>query len=245
MSLKIMVVNDEPLTARVIRSLAVPLGNTVLAFNDSAQASQQARSLGLDLIFVGLPRPDGFELACEVQKSRGDGKTTVVMLSAEDDAETCRKAFDAGASFVLPKPLVGARIVGMLAALETPGWRTRRHAARLALFTEVNCKLDDREFPMRSLNISESGMLLQSTQGVEIGREVSLEFKIAEVRASLRVRARVVRKQGTNGVGVEFTGLAPEEQNAIQLYVMGRAKEKTSDGESSDHRVRRFWTSQT
>jgi len=41
------------------------------------------------------------------------------------------------------------------------------------------------------MNISESGMLLQPTVDVEVGQEVALEFKIAEVRTSLNVLARV------------------------------------------------------
>jgi hypothetical protein len=49
-----------------------------------------------------------------------------------------------------------------------------------------------------------------------------LEFKIAELRASLSVIARIARKEGTDRVGIAFIGLAPEDQNAIQLCVMGR-----------------------
>lgn len=75
---------------------------------------------------------------------------------------------------------------------------------------------------MRSMNISESGILLQPSVNIEMGQEVGLEFKIAEVSASLNVRARIVRVEGTERIGMEFIALAPEDQNAIQLYVMGR-----------------------
>ena len=55
-----------------------------------------------------------------------------------------------------------------------------------------------------------------------VGEEVSLEFNFAEFRATLHVRARVVRIDGTERIGMEFIDLAPEDRNAIQLYVMGR-----------------------
>ncbi len=190
MSLKIMVVDDEPLSARVIRSLAVPLGHRVLTFGDSAEANQQAQNQRFDLVFVGMPRADGLELTQGLHKARTDVETTVVMLSAVDDVEIYRKAFGAGASFVLPKPITGARILEMLAALESPGWKNRRHAVRLPLFTDVTCKLDGKEVPMRSMNISESGMLLQSAQDdLETGKEVSLGFKLVDVGATLNLRA--------------------------------------------------------
>lgn len=95
----------------------------------------------------------------------------------------------------------------------------------MPLFTEVTCRCDDREYPLRSMNISDTGMLLQLLQpapNIDLGQEVFLEFKIAELRASLNVIARIVRNEGTDRVGVSFIGLAPEDQNAIQLYVMGR-----------------------
>lgn len=88
--------------------------------------------------------------------------------------------------------------------------------------TEVICTWDNQQFRLRSLNISESGMLLQPSAEIEIGHEVALEFKIAEVSATLKVLARVVRQEGTERMGVEFIGFAPEEFNAIQLYVLGR-----------------------
>ena len=86
------------------------------------------------------------------------------------------------------------------------------------------------------MNISEGGMLLQPSVEIEVGQEVELEFKIAEVRASLNVRARVVRKVGSERAGIEFIGLAPEDQNAIQLYVMGHLSKASASHERAGSR---------
>ncbi len=243
MSLKIMVVDDEPLSLKVMRSLAVPLGHTVLTFDDSQKASQLAEKQRFDVVFLGMPRSDGLELAGRIRNSQPNSGTTFVMLSATEDIEMLRKAFGEGVTFVLPKPITAARIIPMLIALESPGWGNRRHGARLPLSTEVSCGRGDRDFPMRSLNISEAGMLLKSSHEVEVGEEVALEFEIAEVRASLNVRARIVRKETTERVGVEFIDLAPEDQNAIHLYVMGRMKEHTPERDFSGIQMRRLFRS--
>jgi len=242
MSLKIMVVDAEPLSLKVMRSVAVPLGHTVLTLDDSQEANQLAEKQRFDVVSVGMPRPDGLELARRIQNSQLGSETTIVILSATDEIEMLRKAFGAGATFVLPKPIAAARIIPMLTAMESPGWKVRRHAARLPLFTEVNCKWSDRDFPMRSMNISESGMLLQSSHDVEVGQGVLLEFKIAEIRASLSARARIARKEGTGRVGIEFIGLVPEDQNAIQLYVMGHLKQHSPSRDLSGTRMRRLFT---
>jgi CheY-like chemotaxis protein len=242
MSLKIMVVDDEPLTLKIMRSLVVPLGHKVLTLEDSQGAIQQAEKQRLDLVFVGMPRPDGLELAGRIRNSQPNSDTPVVMLSAANDIDTLRTAFAAGATFVLPKPIAAARILPMLTTMASPGWKARMRAVRLPLFTEVHCRWGDRDFPMRSINISGTGMLLRGSHQVEVGQNVSLEFKIAEARASLNLRARIVRKAGMDQVGIAFTDLAPEAQNAIQLHVMGGLKEQTPLRSLPDSRMRRLWS---
>jgi hypothetical protein len=91
------------------------------------------------------------------------------------------------------------------------------------------------------MNISESGMLLQGSLDAEVGQEVSLEFKIVDVGAGLNVLARITRKEGTDRFGAGFTGLAPEDHNAIQLYVMGRLMDLTPPRDLSGIGMRRLF----
>lgn len=244
MSLKIMIVDDEPASLQLMRSLAAPLHHTLLTFDDTQDAGQRAENQRFDVVFVGMRLPElgGLELARRIRNSQLNRETTIVMLSATEDIETMRKAFGEGADFVLTKPVGAARLRPMLAAMDSPGWKNRRRTARLPLSTEVSCTWRDRQFTLRSRNISESGMLMQPSLEAEVGEEVSVEFKIAEVGASLNLRARIVRKEGTERVAVEFLGLAPEDQNAIQLCVMGRLSNanQTSSREAS----RPWWLGQ-
>jgi CheY-like chemotaxis protein len=222
MPLKIMVVDDEPKTTQLMRSLATPLGHTVMPFGDYQTAGQKGETQRFDVAFVGMRLPElgGLELAHRIRNSQPNRETTIVMLSATENIDSLRRAFGEGADLVLAEPVSATRLRTMLAAIDSPRWKGR-HAARLPLFTEVNCMWDGWQFPLRGMNISESGMLLQPSLDMEVGQEVSLEFKIAEIRASLNVRARIIRKEGNERVAVEFVGLASEDQNAIQVYVTG------------------------
>jgi CheY-like chemotaxis protein len=222
MPLKIMVVDDEPKTTQLMRSLATPLGHTVMPFGDYRTAGQKGETQRFDVAFVGMRLPElgGLELARRIRNSQPNRETTIVMLSATENIDSLRRAFGEGADLVLAEPVSAARLRTMLAAIDSPRWKGR-HAARLPLFTEVNCTWDGWQFPLRGMNISESGMLLQPSLDMDVGQEVSLEFKIAEIRASLNVRARIIRKEGNERVAVEFVGLASEDQNAIQVYVTG------------------------
>jgi CheY-like chemotaxis protein len=241
MSLKIMVVDDEPQILRVMRSLTVPLGYRVFTIDNSQQATQEAEKQQFDVVFLGMPRQDGFELAGRIQKSNASSESTLVMLSPEDDVETMRRAFASGITFVLPKPIASGRVLPMLAAMDSPGWKSRRHAARLPLFTDVICKRGETDFPLISMNISESGMLMRGAHELEVGQNVSLVFQIVEVRSLLNVRAHIIRKEGTERVAVEFEDLAPADKNAIQLYVMGHLKEPAPSKDSSRIPMAKFY----
>jgi CheY-like chemotaxis protein len=244
MSLKIMVVDDEPMSLKLMRSLAAPLGHTVLAFEDNEEAGQRAEQQRFDVAFLGMrmPQLEGLELARRIRNSELNREITIVMLNATEDIESLRRAFGGGADYVLTKPLTAGRLRPMLAAMDSSGWKGRARAARMPLITEVTCAWDDRQFPLRSMNISESGMLLQPSMDIEVGQEVGLEFKIAEVRASLNVLARIVRKEGNERLGTAFISLAPEDRNAIQLYVMGRLKDLTPPRDLSGTGMRRLFS---
>lgn len=231
MSLKIMVADTEPKTTQFMRSLATPLGHTVLPFADYQAAGQKGETQRFDVAFVGMGLPElgggGLRLAHRIRNSQPNRETIIVMLSEKDDIDSLRKAFGEGADLVVTKPIPADRLRRMLAAMDLGGWKNRRHAARLPLFTDVTCTLKGQQFPLRSMNISASGMLLQPAIDAEVGQEVALEFKIAEVQTSLKVQARVVRKEGTERVGMGFVGLELEHQNAIQLYVTGHLESLT------------------
>ena len=224
MPLKIMVVDEESASLQLMRSLTDPLDHTVLILQSTQEAAQHAERQRFDVVFVSMRTPDlsGLELARRIRNSPQNRDAAIVMLSDADDVASLRKAFGEGADFVLTKPVSASRLRPMLTAMESPNWKGRRHAARMPLVTDVNCRWQDRRFVLRSLNISESGMLLRPSPDVALNKEVFLDFQIPDVRASLDVRARVVRKEGSDRVAVGFLGLEPEDANAIQLYVNGR-----------------------
>lgn len=91
MSLKIMVVDDEPGSlTKMMRSLVAPFGHTVLTFEGSQQAGERAQKQRFDVAFVGMrmPQLDGPELTRRIRNSQPNRETTIVMLSATDDIES-------------------------------------------------------------------------------------------------------------------------------------------------------------
>lgn len=225
-----MVVDDETKTSTLLRSVAIPLGYTVQSCDDYDLGIQKVETQHFDVVFVGMHSSgqDGggaINVVGRARKSESNRSATIVMLSPGEDISGLRRAIGEGADLFVTKPVSGERLTRMLSAF--PEWKGTRHAARLPLVIDVACSSNGRQFRARSLNISVSGMLLQSEgiQKIEVAEKIQLEFKIREIHSSLNLAARLVRKEGTDRAGIAFEDLKPEDVNAIHVYVTGKMKD--------------------
>ena len=226
MALKVMIVDDEPAVLQVLKNLMEPAGFAVSAFTDSREAAAQVEKEKFDAVFVDVRMPgmDGFELTRCIRASPSNSKIPIVMCTGHDDVETMRRGFQAGITFFLGKPFTVEKVRGLLTVTRGAMLNEKRRYARLPLRAAVNCHAGGMQFKTGSLNISEAGMLLENPGRVAVGQEIELEFMLPPARQPLRPRARVVRLEDPNYMGVQFVALAPEERAAIQNYIIGLVK---------------------
>jgi putative nucleotidyltransferase with HDIG domain len=95
---------------------------------------------------------------------------------------------------------------------------------RAPLQTTVVWKKHDAILNSKCINISESGMLLESPGPVELGEEMELEFRIPIDPEPLRPRVQVVRKE-QRGIGVRFITLTIEARQSIRQFTGAGAKQ--------------------
>lgn len=246
MSLKIMVVDHEPKFPKLLRSLAIPMGHAVWAFEDCQASVDRIRSQRLDVAFLSmnLPETDRMELVGRIRNSDPSRDAIIAFVCETEEISAMRKGLGQGADLILAGPVSADRLTRMLSALEPSKWKTQRAAVRLPLFTQVVCTWNDSKFSVRSFNISETGMLLQSSNEVgEVGidQQIQLEFKIQEIGTSFDVLARIARKEGTERMAVAFVNLTREDQNAIHLYVTGQTKDSSPPKTRLEMGPRRLW----
>ncbi len=227
MPLKVMVVDDEPDVLKTFKAIVESLGFEVLTVADSGEAARRLTSEKVDGIFLDarMPHPDGFELAQAVRASSMNSGAPIVMLTGYGDAETMRKGFEAGITFFMSKPIRQERLSGMLRVMHGPMLREKRRHARLPFTTTVTCTMGGQVTKSQSVNISEGGMLLESSGGASVGHDVDLAFALPQSPRPLRARAKVVRKEPPDRIGVQFRALEPEDREAIQRYITGRVKD--------------------
>ena len=93
-----------------------------------------------------------------------------------------------------------------------------RQAVRVPVFVEVETEGAVRTTLGTSVNLSETGLLLQA-QALDLGAELIFAFRLPGAADPVRGRARVVRMGPDDGFGLEFCDISGECVELIRAYV--------------------------
>lgn len=110
---KILVVDDEMLTCKLVRSVLLRRGYEVEMAENGELGYERAKALRPDLIITDIVMPvsDGFELARKVRTDKALTLTPIIMLSVKSEAEHRVRGFRLGADDFLPKPFYPEELV--------------------------------------------------------------------------------------------------------------------------------------
>jgi DNA-binding response OmpR family regulator len=223
MALKILAVDNEAEALKLIKETAETMGYEVVTFNTGLEAAGHLKKQKIDgaLVSASIPYMDGFVLVQLMRGSPSNSRVPIVMLTDFGDAKTMRKAFEAGVTFFLSKPLDPKRLKGLMTIMRGQMLEERRRYARLPLRTIVQYRAGKNQFKTLSVNVSQRGMLLEPSAGLSVGREVELLFELPNIPGQLNPRATVVRKEANNQMGVRFSSLSPQDEKALSDFISG------------------------
>lgn len=120
-SLRILVAEDDPLNAALMRTVLEQLGHKVLAVADGRRGLDLLRMGELDLIMVDgrMPVMDGPEMIQALRALPGTVARLPVIAVTGGDAEEVQAMIDAGANAILRKPIAIAAVARALAQAMT------------------------------------------------------------------------------------------------------------------------------
>jgi putative two-component system response regulator len=105
--MRILVIDDEPVNVALLEEILIENGYTRLeSVTDSKRALNTCKSFQPDLILLDLmmPPPDGFVILDSLRAECDESFLPVVVLTADTNEETKRRALEAGATDFLLKP---------------------------------------------------------------------------------------------------------------------------------------------
>jgi len=112
--MKILIVDDEPANVALLQEILYENGySRVEAIGDSKLVLELCKKFRPDLVLLDLmmPPPDGFAILESLRAENRESFLPVVVLTADTNEETKRRALEAGATDFLCKPFDHTEVV--------------------------------------------------------------------------------------------------------------------------------------
>jgi uncharacterized protein (TIGR02266 family) len=186
--------------------------------------------LRFELIFVGHPLADAGldQFLVEVHRSGSPCADTPVLVLARGAEVAALERAHGG-------PLVEVVAADHLAGSDLEERVNRRlgigalAASRVPVVLTTIIEAEGRRRRLRSRNLSESGILLQTRNPEPVGTVVQLDLELPGERTQLRLAAEVVRhalpeQERIHGMGLRFVDLRDAQRHALRHFIHQRLR---------------------
>jgi CheY-like chemotaxis protein len=152
-------------------------------------------------------------------------KAAVVLAILGNDDEM-PSAFRAGASFVVVKPLSPVLLLRTLKVAYPLMVHERRRSFRCPLQVPVSISVGSHlEFNATCVNISEVGIALTHSPGVQVGDRVVLRLTLPHTRAPAKITAEVCWCDSGGSAGMEFVQVPAPVKEQLISWLAARLEE--------------------
>lgn len=158
----VVVADDDAATRFVVRSTLAHEGFEVIEATDGHEAIDAFQNSHPDVILmdVEMPGTDGYQACSTIRRSAGGADLPIVMVTGHDDSESINRAYEAGATDFISKPinwsLIGHRLRYIL--------RSARNFRDLGI-REVENRALIAAIPDRIFIVDGSGVVLNHVSG--------------------------------------------------------------------------------
>jgi CheY-like chemotaxis protein len=232
-TVRVLLVSRHIHTIETLCQLMQPMAMHVETCCDLESAMRKlCRSKFEGLIVDFNDKEEALELLKKLRQTTSHrGAVSCAILNQADERGP---AFQAGANFVLERPLSANLIARTLRAAYPLMLRERRRYFRcpVRIPTFVR-KGSSPEFQALSVNISEAGIAINSPTTVQVGEKLQLRLQLPGKTKPMTLTGEVRWTDATGRVGLHFLGLANEPAQQLQAWLAERLEELAPEADST------------
>lgn len=219
---RVLVVDDDPVICELIQEVLSSADMESLTLTSSSQAASHLGTEKFAAIFldVHMPSPNGIELTQQIRASRLNRTTPVAIITGEGDNTVLGRAFKAGASFFLFKPIDRHRVLRLLRVSADSIQRERRRFQRVRVTCKVSIESESERLSGTTLDLSLNGLFVETSRALPLGSAVRVSVELRPGTPPLRVAARVVRVLGDKRMGLQIENAGPAETKRFQEFLV-------------------------
>ena len=220
--IRVLIADDLKFFLEVEKNFLQRGGFEVLTADSGARALEIARQVQPHLILIDLemPQMDGAAACAAMRQEPALASTPIILMSATGSEENRRRCQKAGCTEFVVKPQKPEDLLGLVARVLAV---KQREAKRITVVFNVAGSAAGKQVIGQAKDLSEGGLLLETTEALKTGASLDLEFFLPGSHHFVKVRGEVLRQDrapdGTYRVGVRFSGLDPTDQEQILDYL--------------------------
>jgi CheY-like chemotaxis protein len=222
METRAIIVDDEAATCDLIEKVLSSVGIASLAVTKSAEATEILRHGRFAVAFLDyhMDSPDGLALARQMRASGSNRRTPIVLISDDQRPAAVSEGFEAGASFVLYKPVDKERLLKLVRATQAIIENGLRRTRRVDVKSKVSLTFCGQEITGETINVSMEGMLIRTPKTIPLGSSVEVSLQMSKTERPIRGAGSVVRVHGREEMGIHLGRLTLEESQRLQEQLL-------------------------
>jgi DNA-binding response OmpR family regulator len=217
-----LVVDSEPEMCQIIREVLLSTGIEAVTQAKSAEAPDHLQGQKFDVILVdwSAQSSDGFELTRKIRGSGFNSMTPIVIIGDQGNRDSLTRGFNAGASFLIYKPIDRVRLTRLIRVTQGAIEQERRRFRRVPLRTKVRLKFAGTEAEGETIDVSLNGTLVRVGRIFPAGSLVEVALFLESNAKPVVGLGSVRRVIGFDQMGIQLDRLSIAESRRLQEYLL-------------------------
>src|SRR5690242_170912 len=177
-----LLVDGEPAISGLLQEILKSEGMEAVTLASASQAADYAHAQKFDVVFVDSSSPvsDGIELTRKIRGSGYNRKTPIVMITTPKYTGFLTEGFEAGASFLVYKPLDRTRLLRLVRVTQGAIENEIRRFRRVAVEFKALVKSGMEEIEATTIDVSLDGALVRAQRVFPRGMPVQISLFLPE-----------------------------------------------------------------
>jgi len=218
MALASLVVCAEAKAVQVLSQILRDLEIEVEHCGELAAAEKRLQERRFDAIVLDCKDEAAIQLITTTRKTPLNRSTLIIGLV--EGREQVRDVFASNANFVVYKPVTVDRALSSLRAARGLMHREKRASLRVALHAPAAISYsNNQDVPATVLDLSESGLSMQSQRRLPQRCKVYFQFNLPGNRSPIRLSGEVVWQDASGRVGIRFADVPQASRRALSEWI--------------------------
>ena len=216
-----LIVDGEPSIGGLLEEVLKSEGMETVTMAHGSEAADYARAQKFDVVFVDSSSPlsDGIELTRKIRRSGYNYRTPIVMITTPKYTGFLTEGFEAGASFMIYKPIDRTRLQRLVRLMQGVIENEIRRFRRVVVEVKALIQSGGDEVRAATVDLSLNGALVRAERIFPRGSSVKINLFVAPMQPVVG-HGLVMRTVNDNQMGIQFDGLSFNESTRLQDFLL-------------------------